>query len=302
MSSDKRILGIGHTALDHLLLIDSYPTPDSKIEASSSLRQGGGPVATACVTLTRLGNQVAFCALIGADGTGDNLLAELALEGVNTEFVIQVADTATPEATILVEKESGKRTVVLDRCGCRELTTDEVTQLPLADYGYLLLDGKDTSASLKAAAVLHEHGGKVMLDLGSLRQDNDALIAVSDYCVVSRDFIIDYMPGTEAMKAALEITKRGPELAVITMGAGGVVWAANDNCGWSPAYPVTAVDTTGAGDVYHGALLHALAHDFDLEQALRFAAVCAGLKCREPGGRTGIPDLSTALTVLKEWQ
>jgi sulfofructose kinase len=297
-----RILGVGHTALDHLLVVDTFPVQNSKTEASSSLRQGGGPVATACVTLARLGNQVDFCALIGVDATGELLMNEFAQEGVSTDYVIQAADMTTPEATIFVERESGKRTVVLDRCGCRELTVDEVTQIPLEHYSYLLLDGKDASASLTAAAAIHSHGGKVMIDLGSLRPDNDTLISASDYCVVSRDFIIDYMPGTEAMTAALEITKRGPELAVITMGAGGVVWAADGVSGWSPAYPVTAVDTTGAGDVYHGALLHALTQEYELEQALRFAAVCAGIKCRQPGGRTGIPDLTTILSALEEWE
>jgi len=297
-----RILGIGHTALDHLLVVDTYPSQNSKTEAVSSLKQGGGPVATACVTLARLGNQVDLCALLGADTNGKSLLEELHQEGVATDSVIQVTGITTPEATILVEQETGRRTVILDRCGCRELTTDDMAGIPLEQYDYLLLDGKDASASLSAAAAVRKHGGKVMIDLGTLRPDSDSLISASDYCVVSRDFIIDYMPGTEAMTAALEITKMGPELAVITMGAGGVVWASDGESGWSPPYPVTAIDTTGAGDVYHGALLHALAQAFDLEQALRFAAVCAGIKCRQPGGRTGIPDLQTVLTALEEWE
>lgn len=302
MTSSSRILGIGYTALDHFFYVDSYPSLDTKTEARGSLLQGGGPVATACVTLARLGNPVDFCTVIGDDPAGKALITELDREGVGTRYVLQETGLNTPEAAILVHRESGKRTVILDRTGCRHLTKQEICQLPLDQVDWLLLDGKDGEAALAAAAQVRQHGGKVMVDLGSLRVESDQLVAASDYCIVSRDFIMDFMPGSEAMAAALELTTRGPELAVITLGAGGAVFAAAGEAAWVPPYPVAATDTTGAGDVYHGALLHALVHQFPLEQTLRFAAVVAGLKCREPGGRTGIPRLDSAMTALLEWE
>ncbi len=302
MKAEVKLLGIGHTALDHLLRVSPYPALNSKVEALSGLRQGGGPVATACVTLARLGNRVSFMTVLGDDDIAAVLLAELQAEGVETGWVIQSAELATPEATILVEQPSGKRTVILDRSDCRSLTEEDLTPLPLEEIDFLLLDGRDGEAALAAARRVRSGGGKVMCDLGSLRERSRELVAACNYCVVSRDFIIDYLPDTEAMTAALELTRQGPELAVITLGAGGAVFGCEGESGWIPPYPVTTVDTTGAGDVYHGALLHALIHAYPLPQALRFAAVVAGLKCRQPGGRSGIPDLATAMQTLEKWE
>lgn len=300
MNHEPLFLGIGHTALDHFLYLDHYPEPDEKMDAQSSLTQGGGPVPTACVTLARMGRrQVMFAGVIGQDAAGRQLSRGLEDEGVSTCHLIKDPLLSTPEAHILVAEGSQKRTVVLDRTCCRTMDTGDLDQLPLDQVNYLLLDGRDSDMALEAAARVRHHGGKIMLDLGSLRVRSEELIACADYCVVSRNFIMDFLPDTELMTAARQLHQMGPQLVVITLGAGGAVYADTDDSGWSAPHAVSAVDTTGAGDVYHGALLHALVEGYPRNRALQFAAITAALKCRQPGGRTGIPEPGEVIQILE---
>jgi sugar/nucleoside kinase (ribokinase family) len=295
-----KVMGLGHAAWDTLLVIPEPPRSNAKMVAAVSLEQGGGPVATACVTLRRLGTSAALAAVVGTDTVGDKLVAELEQEGVDTAWILRDPDVRTPRAYILVEKENGKRLVVLDRTRARQLRPEEVRRLPLDDVRWLLLDGKDGEAALLAARMVRERGGKVMLDLGGSRTHSEELLAACDYCVVSRDFIAAFLPEMEYFQAAAELVSRGPELAVITLGAGGSVCSRRGKTTWIPTPAVEEiVDTTGAGDVFHGALLHALVRGWEEEPALRFASAAAALSCRALGGRSAIPGEEEVLKMMR---
>ena len=301
MNAEPVILGIGHTALDHLLRVDRFPGKNGKLDAVAAMTQGGGPVATACVTLARLGmSHVGFHGIIGDDPAGKRIIRELNEWHVGTDTMHREPNIATPEAYIIIETGSTSRSVILNRTGCREMTPKDLDSLDLEHVDYLLLDGRDSEAAVVAARKVRTHGGRVMLDLGSIRKQTEDLISNCDYCVVSRDFIMDYLEGEELITATRTLLSMGPELAVITMGAGGAVFADAEGSGWSAPHAVQAVDTTGAGDVFHGALLYALINNMRRNDALHFAAIAAGLKCRLPGGRTGIPTLEMIRKIMKE--
>lgn len=292
-SSKLMCVGLGLCALDYTFQVQNYPRLDDKIEATAFSRQGGGPVPTALCALSRLGIPVAFVGKCGQDAEGRMLRDELRRFGVNTSGLILDPDSRTPRAFVVVEKNNGKRTVILDRTETSALSADEFKFELIKKAKFLLIDGRELETSQTAAMLMQKTGGEVILDAGSPRKNIGDILPYVDHLVVSNRFSLDFTQEVDPGNAALKLAHMGFKTVVITSGSKGCIGATVDGLfSQHEAFDVDVVDTTGAGDVFHGGFVYGLIQGWELPDILRFASAVAAIKCTRLGGRRGIPDLA----------
>ena len=291
-SNKPLIIGLGLCALDYSFAVDRYPRLDEKIDAVSFSRQGGGPVSTALCALAKFGVKSAFIGKCGADADGQTIKQDLKRFGVDTKRLILDNDSRTPRAFIIIDKETGKRTVILDRTETSALSPDELDMNFIKKADYLLIDGRDAESSVTAAALVKKAGGEVIIDAGSPRKNIGDLLAYVDHLVASNRFSLDFTQEVDPGKAALKLAHMGFKSVVITSGHQGCIGATPDGFLYQQdAFNVEVVDTTGAGDVFHGGYIYGLTQGWELPRILEFASAAAALKCTRIGGRRGIPEL-----------
>jgi ribokinase len=299
-SNKVECVGLGLCALDYTFLVDRYPRLDEKIDAASFSRQGGGPVPTALCTLAKFGIACSFVGKCGNDSDGKLLRDELRRFEVNVRFLTLDSDSRTPRAFIIVEKESGKRTVILDRTETSALSPDELNAGVIRRARFLLIDGREPETAITAAVLARKAGGEVILDAGSPRKNIGDVLPHVDHLVVSNRFSLDFTQEVDPGRAALKLAHMGFKSVVITSGYKGNVGATSDGQLFQQeAFKVDVVDTTGAGDVYHGAYIYGLAQGWELPKILEFASAAAALKCTRLGGRRGIPELEEVHSLIK---
>jgi sulfofructose kinase len=283
-----RLLGIGHVVLDHSMLVEKMPSTDCKNVALDGRELVGGPVARACITAARLGVETAFLGAVGQDLAAGVIEESFKQEGIAAHLARTGHRSA--RAALLVERQQGRRTVILDRGDLAELPGDTLEKLDIISCELLLLDGKEP-LGIEAAKRVRTAGGRVMLDLGSARSDPLPFIQVADMLIVSKAFMLDFAPDSDMLEGARRLRDLGPRLVVITLGAGGAIVNQGGESTWFPSWnPGEIRDTTGAGDVYHGVLAWALLKGEETGRALALAAVAAGLCCRVLGGDPGLLD------------
>lgn len=290
------VVGLGQCALDYLFVVDSIPLPDTKKEVIEWTVCGGGPVATALVSLSRLGVICSFNGVIGDDESGKKIEESLKIENVNIQGLLKRPKSNSQVAFIVVEKESGKRTIFWKRPSGKPLRPAEIPDSFLDNVDFLLLDGLMAEASIYAAKKSREKNIPIMLDAGKIREGMIELAAMCDYIVASEEFgkeLIgeDYANAFDPEKALLHMKSFGAKASTITLGDKGSITLAGDEIFHIPAFKVDVVDTTGAGDIFHGGYIYGLLQKWGIKDVVRFATAFASLKCRKLGGREGIPSL-----------
>ncbi|MCJ7497716.1 MAG: PfkB family carbohydrate kinase [candidate division Zixibacteria bacterium] len=292
-------LGLGICALDYLSILDPYPGLDEKIDVLASSVQGGGPVPTAMATLSKLGAKAAFAGKVGDDYEGKIIHSELAKFKVNPDYLIVDKKMKSLKAFIWVDKNSGKRTVALDRTKMSPIKPEELSFLKKVSFRYLHLDGRDIETNIYLAKKAKKDGSEVVLDVGSLRENIENLFPYVDYLVVSKKFAYDYTKLKDLSQVCLELKKIGFKCVVITLSEKGCLWTDSHKVNYFPGFKINVVDTTGAGDVFHGGFIFGLLRKWRMGNIIEFASACAALKCRKLGGREGIPTLKEVKNFLK---
>ena len=292
-------LGFGVCPLDYLSLLKFYPRLDEKIEAKGVSIQGGGPVPTAVAALAKLGAKVCFLGKVGDDAEGRKVLENLKKEGVNADYLIVDKKSTTAKAFIWIDEKTGKRTVVLDQTKIRPTKKSELLFLDKAKIRFLHLDFREPEINIFLAKWAKKQKAKVILDMGSQRGDVEKIFPLVDYLVVSKRFAYSYTRSDDLFEALNILIKKGFKCVVMTAGEEGSVCATPDRIFHKPAFKVKVKDTTGAGDVFHGAFIFGLLKNWDLEKIIEFSNACAALKCTQLGGRAGIPTLIEVKRFLK---
>ncbi|MDZ7374886.1 MAG: PfkB family carbohydrate kinase [candidate division KSB1 bacterium] len=294
-------VGVGICALDHLALLPHFPTADEKLDLIAFSVQGGGPVPTALATMARFGAKVSYIGKVGSDTYGRQVLAELEQFGVDVSGVVIDPHSRTARSYIWVDSQTAKRTVVLDRSSTRNLQPEEVRRDLVQEARFLLTDARESEACLRAVELAKEAGANIVLDLGSVRERSETFLELAQFPVVSDVFVRKFYGAISAEEAVRRLLGYGAEAAVVTLGPEGACFAERNSAIYHlPAFRVKAVDTTGAGDVFHGAFVYALAMGEGLASAVRFASAAAALKCRQLGGRLGIPALREVQELLEQ--
>ncbi len=294
------VTGLGQCSLDYLSLVDSYPENDTKKEVLEWHEQGGGPVATALVALSRLGMECSFYGVVGDDEAGDKIRRSLTEEGVEVKGLVKRQGSSSQVAFIVVEETTAKRTILWKRPSGKPLQPDELHDDFLQDGGFLLIDGLMMEASLAAAKKAKELNIPVMLDAGSARPGMIELAQLCDYVVASEVFAKGLGWGLSAKSLQKERESLGVKALTITLGEQGSITVSESQFFGMPAFRVDAADTTGAGDVFHGGYIYGLLKGWDLRRTVRFASAFAAMKCMRMGGRTGIPRLNDVMEFLQQ--
>jgi len=294
----KRLIGIGMACLDQLVLWRDVRAPLSENAVLDYTVQGGGMAATAMVAVARLGGRAELWAAVGADWMGDAIVCELAQEGVDVSRVRRVTGARGPMVAVAVDGGTGERRFAYSTghvdAGRPVCAADRV-----AEAGCVLVDGTLPGTTLPAARAARRLGVPVVGDVERLTDETRALLGEVDYAIVGEELARD-LAGDDLAGACERLHALGPGRVVITLGARGGVYSDGRGLSRYEAFAVEVVDTTGAGDVFHGAFCYGLVEGFAPGDALRFASAAAAMKCRRLGGRAGIPGRGEVEGVLRE--
>jgi sulfofructose kinase len=283
------VLGVGYAGLDHLTLVPEFPAPGEKVRMQQYVRQGGGQTATALVTLARLGRRVAAVCAVGDDDEGRAVLEELRAEGVEPSAAVVRAGVETQCAWILVDARDGERTVVCRRDAALDLGPGDVAALEPLDRARALILDLHEELGLEAARRARVRGIPVILDAERVRPFAEELLSLCDVVICGGTFLGEFSGESELDAQLRAVAACGPGVVAATHGADGVTALVDGARVHRPAVPVDAVDTTGAGDVFHGAFTHALLEGRAAVECLDFAAGVAARSCAQLGRLRGGP-------------
>lgn len=296
--SSRRIVTLGNAFLDTIVYLPVLPTAPTKIRAIDVKRTGGGIAATAAYTTAALGAETIYWGRLGQDETGDQILARLQAAGVETSAVRRVEHGVSPIGTILVSPDGERMAFGFIGRGLGDsadwLPLDQLDDVHgvMADYSWW----QGAAAVFEAA---RERGIVSVLDADV--GDMDAvgkLLDLPDHIVFSAA-CLGRLSGTADIEAGLRhAARRSRGVVAVTDGEKGFFWLDGDVIRNVPAFRVEAVDTNGAGDIFHGAYTLALAEGLDIEQAARFAGATAALKCARGSGWESIPDRAAVNALL----
>lgn len=294
----RSILVVGYNAWDVSVEMRSVPPRDTKCEVPPVRMGGGGPGANAAVALARLGARVRLLSPLTGDAAGRMQHDELVAAGVDVSLCPRHPDHNSAMAVILVDPAGGDRTILWSRGDVPHLPAPRDPAALLEGSHLLHVDGHEPAASLALAAEASRLGVPVVMDAGSVREGSAELVAACSDVISSRYFAPELTGCEDPGEALRALGARGPARVALTAGADGVLVLEDDRLWGLPAYAVEAVDTTGAGDAFHAGYSLARAEGAAFSLCLRFGAATAALKCREPGGRPGLPDRQAVEDIL----
>ena len=255
--------------------------------------EGGGPIATAVVALSRLGAKTAMIDCLGDDWIGKKIIEEFSNEKVISSYIKINKGRTSSTASILVRKNDGARTIVYSPGDSPELSEDDLPAELIAKSKYLHINGRHFTACKKAVELAKQYDTKITFDGGSNRfeDEHSEIIPNTDVCIFTKDYATKYSNTFDIYNAANLILGNGPELVVITDGIDGSHLFTKKIRGYhQKAFSMkNVVDTTGCGDCYHGAFLYGLCKSKNLYDAILFASAAAALNTQKLGGRSALP-------------
>jgi sulfofructose kinase len=288
------VLCIGHAAYDMSLFVDGYPQEDSKFQTDDLLEACGGPAANAAYLLSKWNVDCAFAGLVGDDLYGQRIVEAFRSVGTDVLMLELRPGHVTPLSVILVNNRNGSRTIV-NRT--REAATFQVDESKWADMspGVILCDGHALEASLAALTAFPR--ATSILDAGSWREGTATLAGKVDYLAASERFALqatdlpDLRTREHRHQCVKTMRERFATTVIVTLGEHGLI--ADEGSGFVhlPAFPVETVDSTAAGDIFHGAFAYGITESMPLQESLRFASQAAALSVQVRGGRSSIPSL-----------
>lgn len=284
-----RVACVGITVMDRIYYVEGLPTEGGKYVAKRYTEVGGGPAATAAVAAAKLGAQVDFIGRVGDDDTGNSLLAELESLGVDTRYTRRYAGAKSSQSAIMVDAK-GERIIV--NYPSPDLLPDAgwLSEIDFSQWDVVLADVRWHEGAKLAFTLARRAGVMTVLDGDITPQDISELAALSDHAAFSEPGLARLTGINDTTRALQQAQMLTNGHVYVTRGGEGCDWITNGALRHQPAFSVEVVDTTGAGDVFHGALAFSLACGQATDEAVRFSSGVAALKCTRPGGRAGIPD------------
>jgi sugar/nucleoside kinase (ribokinase family) len=289
-------LGIGAVAIDDVLVVASYPAAETKARVLARERHHGGLCGTALAAAARLGSRCAYAGVLGLDSLSDAVVENFVHLGIDVSALRRRAGVGPILSTIIIGRDDGTRTVLSDRNGFTGPDPDWPPADLIRTARVLLVDHIGGRGIVRAAEIARAAGRAVVADLERTLDDSDdfrRLFDLTDHLIVGRLFAAQLTGLSDPAAAARALWHAGCSAVVVTAGAAGC-WAVSGPASCflhhQPAFSVPVVDTTGCGDVFHGAYASALARGGSLPDRLCEASAAAALKARRGGGQGGIPD------------
>jgi sulfofructose kinase len=241
------------------------------------------------VACARLGLRAKYIGTIGDDERGDIQWESLQSTGVNLDHVQRRKNCPNQSAYIIVDRSSGERTVFWSRPDCLTLEPGEITPEQITCARLLHIDGHDTAAVARAAGIAHQHGIPVTVDVDTIYHGFDRVLPFVDYLVASSEFPSAWTGRSDPFRALDTLQEEyGMKVVAMTLGSHGALARSEGRFFYSPGYVVDCIDTTGAGDVFHGAFCYSVLQGMPMLEALEFSNAMAALNCTALGARSGI--------------
>jgi sugar/nucleoside kinase (ribokinase family) len=282
----------GIIVLDEVFQVDRFPQPDGKTQAQSFFVVNGGCAANAAVAIARLGGRAALAGPLGGpsgeDPNGDRVLAALARDHVDCSGCQRLAGVSTALSAIFIDAQ-GERMIVTYRDQRLAMTTPANPAAMVATADAVLADNRYPDFVRPICTAARERGLTVVLDADRPTDLSEDLFRIATHVVFSSECLRATTGLDDLGEALARVAGTTQSFLAVTNGAQDVLWRDGETLERSPVFAVPAVDTLGAGDVFHGAFTLALAEGQGVAAAMRFAAAAAGLKCSRLGGSTAAP-------------
>lgn len=293
------VVGVGVNATDTIIRLPHFPAPDSKVELVSAEVKPGGQAASAIVACRRWGLSARYVGKIGDDSPGQLQIDEMKREGVDAHWIV-AAGSMSQSSYILVDEQSGERTVLWKRDSSIALRPEDLRREWISGARALLVDGHDTDAAAQAARWAHDEKIPVVGDFDNRYSGVEALLEHVDFAIISKDFPRRLTGLKDLLKSLPEIFRRFKcRLTAATLGSLGVLAWDGKRFLQCPSFRVNAVNTTGAGDIFHGAFLYGLVGGWPVEEILEFSCAAASLNCTASGARGNIATLDEVAALRK---
>lgn len=302
LADDRKyqVIGFGENAVDQVCKVPRFPEHDTKVQMEKMLMLGGGTIATACSLCARYGLRTRYVGRVGDDEKGDFARREMAAESM--DCVIEVVPNASSHfSLIIVDRPTGGRTILWERDSRLLYAEGELNPKALLEGQIMHLDGNDVSASIQAATWARESGMRIFLDVDKVQDNVERLLSLVDFAIPSVEFVRRFS-GKDEWREGLRVVKEYcPGLVVVTLGDMGsaVLW--ENNIHQFRAFPIKTVDSTGAGDVFHGAFIYGMLQGWSLGRCMRFSNAAGGLACTRLGARSAIPTVDEVLALEKTY-
>lgn len=294
------VVGIGLNATDTVILLPHFPAYAGKAPFESEFLSPGGQVASAMVACATLGLRTKYIGTVGDDERGRIQMESLRTTGINLDDVQIRAGCPNQTAYILIDQKTGERTVLWQRAECLRLAPDEIRAELITCARLLHIDAHDTPAVAKAAAIARAHGIPVTVDVDTTYHGFDSVLPNVDYLIASSEFPPQWTGESDPLRALETMQNEfGMKVAAMTLGAHGALARVDGRFHYSPAFVVNCVDTTGAGDVFHGAFCYAVLEGMSIDDALDFSNAMAALNCTKLGARGGVSKLADARNLMQ---
>lgn len=298
-----KILCIGHAAYDITLPVTSFPVENKKMRLQENhVECGGGPSATAAYLLALWGVDTSFAGVIGSDYYGKKIKDEFVKVNIDTSYLEIGINKRTTSSYIIANKTTGTRTIITSKDS--SLGFNSIKEIK-GNYDYILVDGDEVELSLKT--IMDNKGKSIsMIDAGKCDSNTVKLSHVVDYLVCSNDFArdytklkLDYNDLDSIKKVYDKLESDFKNTIIITLEKYGSFTKINGEYKLIPSIQVNAVDSTGAGDIYHGALLYFISQKYPLLDSMRLANITSALSVLKIGSRYSIPSLDEVLNYDK---
>ncbi|NLO09616.1 MAG: carbohydrate kinase family protein [Clostridiales bacterium] len=284
------IIGLGTPVKDLLITIDDMPVRDSAIMINDYSSQGGGKVSTAMVAAARLGAKVSMCGVVGSDSKGEFIIEDFKRHGIDVSHMVIDEGKTSVYCLCIAEKETQTRRFFGKAGTARMLALEDM------DYDYL-----------KSAKIIHVESGNnvirnavefakkegvtVSIDADNYTEEIENMEHLIDIFIASEFYYKKRFPSLSHEEGLACLAEKGCKIAIFTLGSRGCVGLYNNEYFSFPAFTgLNIIDTTGAGDVFHGAYLSAYLKGIDPKECARVASAVSAIKCTRIGGRSGIPD------------
>lgn len=303
--SDVKVVGLGLATLDVLMRSGELPTWEKGVRLSGFSLDGGGPVGTAMVAVSRLGVPVGYVGIAGNDQIADLKVGSFVENGVDVSRLVRRDQPEKQVVIVNVHEETGERLFsFLGGFNDGELMPAELDREYITGADFLHLEGHHWNAAMQAAGWMHEAGKTVVYDgsktTRSVPERTRQLVGKVDVLICGSGYGRALTGLTDVWDIGRAILDLGPRIVVQTEGEHGSYTVTRDDQFHTPAFHVDVVDTTGAGDVFHGAFIVGLHKGWDLRTTALFSTAVSSLKCTKLGGRRGIPYYDEVVAFLWE--
>lgn len=294
------VVGVGLNATDTLLVVPQFPAYGGKARFVKEILSPGGQVASAMVTCSRLGLATKYIGAVGDDERGRVQLESLRGSGIDISHVQQCENCPNQSAYIVIDQTTGERTILWQRPDCLRISPDQIAPEQITCAALLHIDGHDTPAVEHAARIARENGIPVTVDVDTIYHGFDRVLPYVDYLIASTNFPVQWTSLTDPFQALELIQKEyGMKVAAMTLGSHGALALTEGKFHYSPAFVVNCADTTGAGDIFHGAFCYGIAKSYSLHDAMLFANAMAALNCKALGAQGGIGTMEDARHLIE---